>query len=470
MRIVQPPTKKGALVSQPCPILGLMSSPTIAPWNAEQVTALAPDKQVATAGLKLASPATWSDAGVHGALVWGSASGSGKKPYRVCVDLSGPAFKCSCPSRKFPCKHAVGLLHLWSRGQVADGEPAAFAAEWLEGRAKRAQQKAARQEATDQPDDSAKAAASARSTAARARTRERRITEGLADLDRWLADQLREGLANGSAQRPKQLTALASRMVDAQAPGVARRLTALSRLRDSSPDWPERLVDELGLLHLLIRAWTRREQLPDDLRATVRSHVGITVRTEDVLASPGIGDTWVVVAGRDSVEGRLAERRLWLYGTTTRRWALILAFAPVSGGFSTTVVPGTRFDAVAHFYPGRGQLRVALSDEHPSQPVTGWVPEPSGTSSAREAWRRAVAADPWVEVVPALVSGRFRLLGNGELALGDADGALPLITPDDARWVLPLLDDGDEVTVAGELSPAGLRALSVVTGGEVRAL
>lgn len=470
MRIVQPPTKKGALVSQPCPILGLMSSPTIAPWNAEQVTALAPDKQVATAGLKLASPATWSDAGVHGALVWGSASGSGKKPYRVCVDLSGPAFKCSCPSRKFPCKHAVGLLHLWSRGQVAGGEPAAFAAEWLEGRAKRAQQKAARQEATDQPDDPAKAAASARSTAARARTRERRITEGLADLDRWLADQLREGLANGSAQRPKQLTALASRMVDAQAPGVARRLTALSRLIDSSPDWPERLVDELGLLHLLIRAWTRREQLPDDLRATVRSHVGITVRAEDVLASPGIGDTWVVVAGRDSVEGRLAERRLWLYGTTTRRWALILVFAPVSGGFSTTVVPGTRFDAVAHFYPGRGQLRVALSDEHPSQPVTGWVPEPSGTFSAREAWRRAVAADPWVEVVPALVSGRFRLLGNGELALGDADGALPLITPDDARWVLPLLDDGDEVTVAGELSPAGLRALSVVTGGEVRAL
>ena len=470
MRVVETPAKEDSSVSQPCPILGLMSSPTIAPWSADQVTALAPDKQVATAGLKLASPATWSDAGVHEALVWGSASGSGKKPYRVCVDLSGPAFTCSCPSRKFPCKHAIGLLHLWSRGQVAGGEPAAFAAEWLEGRAKRAQQKAARQEAADRPNDPAKAAASAKSAAARARARERRVTEGLADLDRWLADQLREGLANGSAQRPRQLAVFASRMVDAQAPGVAQRLTALSRLTDSSPDWPERLVDEFGLLHLLIRAWTRREQLPDDLRATVRSHVGIAVRAEDVLASPGVSDTWVVVAGRDSVEGRLAERRLWLYGTTTRRWALILVFAPVSGGFSTTVVPGTRFDAVAHFYPGRGQLRVALSDEQPSRPVAGWVPEPLGTASARECWRRAVAADPWVEAVPVLVSGRFRLLGNGEPALGDADGALPLITPDDARWVLPLLTDGDEVTVAGELSPAGLRALSVVTDGEVRVL
>ena len=175
MRVVETPAKEGSSVSQPCPILGLMSSPTIAPWSADQVTALAPDKQVATAGLKLASPATWSDAGVHEALVWGSASGSGKKPYRVCVDLSGPAFTCSCPSRKFPCKHAVGLLHLWSRGQVADGEPAAFAAEWLEGRAKRAQQKAARQEAADRPNDPAKAAASAKSAAARARARERRV-------------------------------------------------------------------------------------------------------------------------------------------------------------------------------------------------------------------------------------------------------------------------------------------------------
>jgi len=50
------------------------------------------------------------------------------------------------------------------------------------------------------------------------------------------------------------------------------------------------------------------------------------------------------------------------------------------------------------------------------------------------------------------------------------DPEVPLVVPDDARWVLPLLADSDEVAVAGELSPAGLRALSVVTDGEVRAL
>jgi len=33
--------------------------------------------------------------------------------------LSEPAFKCSCPSRKFPCKHGLGLLLLYASDQAA---------------------------------------------------------------------------------------------------------------------------------------------------------------------------------------------------------------------------------------------------------------------------------------------------------------------------------------------------------------
>jgi uncharacterized Zn finger protein len=41
---------------------------------------------------------------------WGTIQGSGKNPYQTCIDLSGPAFKCTCPSRKVPCKHRLGLF------------------------------------------------------------------------------------------------------------------------------------------------------------------------------------------------------------------------------------------------------------------------------------------------------------------------------------------------------------------------
>ncbi len=46
-------------------------------------------------------------------LFWGDCAGSGKNPYHTSIDFSNeaaPVCRCSCPSRQFPCKHAVGLM------------------------------------------------------------------------------------------------------------------------------------------------------------------------------------------------------------------------------------------------------------------------------------------------------------------------------------------------------------------------
>ncbi|WP_343979461.1 SWIM zinc finger family protein, partial [Streptosporangium amethystogenes] len=104
-------------------------------WNRDQVLALAPDASSQKAAGTISSPRKWSGTGVTADAVWGECAGSGSKPYRACVDLSEPAYRCTCPSRKFPCKHALGLLLLWS----ADGVPAAeevadWVGEWLDGR------------------------------------------------------------------------------------------------------------------------------------------------------------------------------------------------------------------------------------------------------------------------------------------------------------------------------------------------
>ncbi|MBW7475330.1 SWIM zinc finger family protein [Paenibacillus oenotherae] len=47
-------------------------------------------------------------------LLFGECKGSGKEPYRCSVDFiqqGNPVFRCSCPSRQFPCKHTLGLLY-----------------------------------------------------------------------------------------------------------------------------------------------------------------------------------------------------------------------------------------------------------------------------------------------------------------------------------------------------------------------
>jgi hypothetical protein len=106
-------------------------------WSRTQVLGLAPDAASQRAAEGTANPRWWSETGCYAAegvaAVWGACKGSGAKPYRGCVDLSGPAYRCTCPSRKFPCKHALALLLLWSEGgvPVAAGLPA-WVAEWVE--------------------------------------------------------------------------------------------------------------------------------------------------------------------------------------------------------------------------------------------------------------------------------------------------------------------------------------------------
>lgn len=73
----------------------------------EQILQLAPDDSSVKAGKGLATLSKWVLRECSGRAVWGHCQGSGKNPYQTVIDLNDIAFKCSCPSRKFPCKHGL---------------------------------------------------------------------------------------------------------------------------------------------------------------------------------------------------------------------------------------------------------------------------------------------------------------------------------------------------------------------------
>ncbi|MHA6532414.1 SWIM zinc finger family protein [Paenibacillus sp. BAC0078] len=59
-------------------------------------------------------------------LLFGQCAGSGKTPYECSVDFivpENPVFRCTCPSRQFPCKHALGLLYAYTEGQTFTPAP-----------------------------------------------------------------------------------------------------------------------------------------------------------------------------------------------------------------------------------------------------------------------------------------------------------------------------------------------------------
>ncbi|ASA21122.1 SWIM zinc finger family protein [Paenibacillus donghaensis] len=62
----------------------------------------------------------------EGDLLFGQCSGSGKSNYECSVDFivpDKPLARCTCPSRQFPCKHALGLMYAFVEGAAFEIAP-----------------------------------------------------------------------------------------------------------------------------------------------------------------------------------------------------------------------------------------------------------------------------------------------------------------------------------------------------------
>src|SRR5580698_10263549 len=106
----------------------------------QAIETLAPDQASLMAAAELARADKWSATGASpdGRLIWGACAGSGANPYRVMADLDDLGSKCTCPSRKFPCKHVLALLWLRAdeRLTFAPAAPPDAVSEWLARRRK----------------------------------------------------------------------------------------------------------------------------------------------------------------------------------------------------------------------------------------------------------------------------------------------------------------------------------------------
>ncbi len=436
---------------------GFYSAPvSVERWSAAQVTAVAPDAGSLKGARGVSTPGKWQECGLLDDVLWGLCKGSGKNPYQVCVDLSGPAYKCSCPSRKFPCKHALGLLLMWAEGGAVDPAtpPPAFVAEWQAGRAARAAKAAAPKAAG--PVDPAAAEK-------RVRQREDRVAAGMAELSRWLDDQVQQGLAAAEQAGHRPFDTMAARLVDAQAPAAASAVRRLGSVAGIGPSWADRLLGDLAMLRLLVAGYDRLGTLPPELAATVRARIGFPVATEDVLATPAVHDHWQVLGRTDSDDGTITTRRTWLLGVDSGRFALHLSFAAPGQTLAADLVPGTSFDADLCFYPGAAPLRALLKDR---QTAPRPMAAPLGATSLREAlsrWTAVLAAEPWRYDVPMLLAG---VAPSADGHLTDAAGeSLPLAAGHREPWWLLAAAGGAPATVAAEWTPAGLRPLAAWIDG-----
>jgi hypothetical protein len=431
-------------------------------FTTEQITALAPDSASVKAGRGLVNPAKWPTLGQSTDALWGECQGSGSKPYQVSVDLGGPAFKCTCPSRKFPCKHGLGLMFLAveKSAAVQTGDPPPWVADWLSARRAKVEKQAAAASGVKEAPVDTEAAAK------RVARRLNQMTEGGAELARWLSDQVRHGLATYPQQPATYFAGVAARLVDAKIPGLTNEVVRLESFIHSGEGWPQRVLGQLGRMYLMTEGLSRFSTLPESLQGDLRAVLGWAMDKEEVLGNPQrTTDDWCVLGQVFTERDRLWERRTWLLGQTHHQPALLLDFMHGQRNFAVPLLVGTSFQADLAFYPSVYPLRALLVNPPESaHSLREPFPALRGFDAALAARAEALAANPWLLTYPFAVEGVIPLRRNGTWRLRDAQGMeLPLKMADRDAWELLAISGGHPLRIFGEWSDHELRALGAWT-------
>lgn len=439
-------------------------------WTVEQVAAVAPSPRSMAAADPLAVASRWVSTGADDRAAWGRCRGSGAEPYDTAVDHVDVAWRCTCPSRKLPCKHALALLLLWARDGVGAGSRPESVESWIEGRDRRTAKDhhPARTGAEVEPRPGVGTDPEAEPGGVEPtdrgeldRSRDERVAtmlEGLTQLDRWLEDRMRTGLGDPALARYSTWDELAARLVDARAGALANRVRRLAGLVGAGPDWHAEVLAELGFLHLIAQAGRRLPDLPGPLADAVATASGWQVRQADVLAGVPDTDQWFVAGRSDIREDRIEVRRLWLHGVESGRWALLLSFAAYQQSLDDSFTVGTIVHADLHRYPG-GSLR-ALAGRRHADPLPFTTPTALTVADACDAIGAAVAGEPWLERHPATIRA-VASIADGGWVLTDDRHSIPLIGETRSLATVLAASARAMIDITVEWTPWGVQPLTV---------
>jgi hypothetical protein len=157
-----------------------------------------------------------------GTLLFGDCKGSGAENYRPSADFADPAkpvFRCTCPSRQFPCKHSLALLY--ARAQGAKFVEKDVPAEISEKRSKIQQRTEKKKVEADKPHKV--------NTSALKKKIQTQL-EGINLLESLVNDLVRAGLGTLNAKSARQVEEQAKQLGNAYLPGAQNALHALTGL------------------------------------------------------------------------------------------------------------------------------------------------------------------------------------------------------------------------------------------------
>ncbi len=408
----------------------------------DQIYALAPDEASKKAGRDLAAPAKWVIKGISQQALWGECQGSGSKPYRTQVDLTAIAFKCSCPSRKFPCKHGLGLLLLCARqpGMFTNTDMPAWVNDWISKRSEKEEKKT---EKAEKPVDEA-------AQAKRQQSREQKVSSGINELLIWIKDIVRNGILTVPEKGGVYWDNMARRMVDAQTSGLAAMVKDLGATNFWNEGWQSSFMDKLLQLYLVAESYQYLPGINPLLQQDIRSTIGFTVNQEDLKKQNGITDTWLVIGKESRDEQQITVEQNWLYGLKSNQYALVLQFIARGQVGQLSLSAGMYLDAELSYFPSVVPYRAVVKN-YSSAKSTGVVNDIKSFTG----WEQVAAHEtelnsklPFRNEMPAIVSELKPVQYQKQWWLQDQKGFLCHIAPDFKNiWQLMALSGGKPLTM-----------------------
>ena len=318
-----------------------------------QIESLSPNPAAFTAGKKLSSKSNWLKLAKNDRAVWGEIKGSGSSPYKTQIDINSIVYKCSCPSRQFPCKHTIALMLLCASSEKefnSSVDEPEWVTNWIEKRQNKAIEPGKKVGRTEE--DQAKLDKAREKTQA---DRFDSVTAGVAELELWLKDMIRIGILELPNKPASDFEKVAARMVDAKAPGLAGWVKSLTKLDFVKPDeWQTEALKILSKLYLIIKTFQNYNNLTPIWQTTIKNLVGWNQSTKELLADKEaecVKDKWLLAGQEMETMDDIDVQRNWLVGCSSNRRALILNFVTKFSVIENPLLPGSVIEAELSFFP-----------------------------------------------------------------------------------------------------------------------
>ncbi len=251
----------------------------------ELIRSLAPNAAAVSNGKKISSSGDFKTLSKteDETLIFGECMGSGKNPYHTSADFSGdtPVFRCSCPSRQFPCKHSLALMFEWlAKKHFTVSDIPDDIAQKREKAAKRAEKAALPSEEKKTPKQNKSAA----------EKKLKKQAEGLELAEQFLNDMFTRGISSVSKPAAAQYRILAKQMGDYYLPepqAIMNEIVSAAEILSEKPDDKE--IGRITALCVKLSSTVKKS------KAYIASKLESgDVLPEDSVLYEAMGGTWTL--------------------------------------------------------------------------------------------------------------------------------------------------------------------------------